>query len=240
MATGTLSPYAFAQFCNNSGVPLAAGLLYTYEAGTTTPATTYLDSTLTVGNQNTNPIILDSGGRCTIYLDASSYKYILTDGVGYNALIPVSVVQGVVIDTQDNVQSTAVGQSGGLGEIYFMGGDFSSPITLTSYPSGATVDKLHIGSGIYSVDSADLPGTYSLQAMLIGNGGTVTLALVNLSDGAPDTPLVTITSTSTTGELKTSSSITFAASGTSKSYGIKAKVSAGFGLAWSAKITRTA
>ena len=30
-----------AQFFNNDGVPLAGGLIYTYLAGTTTPANTY-------------------------------------------------------------------------------------------------------------------------------------------------------------------------------------------------------
>lgn len=228
MSTGTLSPYAFPQFFDNDGDPLAGGFLYTYVAGTSTPATTYFDANLIPGNANTNPIVLDSAGRCTIYLPVSNFKYILKDA------------NLVTIDTQDNVQSVAVGQSGGLGEIYTLGGDYSSAITATSYPSGAGADKLHVGSGIYSVDSADLPGTYALQAMLIGNGGTMTVALVNISDGAPDTPLVTITSTSTTGELKTSTAVTFATSGATKSYGIKSKVSAGYGLAWTAKIVRTA
>ena len=46
---------------------LAGGKVFTYEAGTTTKATTYTDHTgLT---PNTNPIILDSEGECDIWLD---------------------------------------------------------------------------------------------------------------------------------------------------------------------------
>ncbi len=228
MSTGTLSPVGKQQFFDDNGDPLAAGLLYTYSAGTSTPAVTYSDPDLAVIHQNANPIVLDSAGRCTIYLDASSYKYVLKTSAG------------VTVWTQDDIQSYAVGQSGGLGEIFTFGGDANSPITATNYPSGATADKLHAGSAIYSVDSADLPGTYALEVMCIGSGGTLTVALVNLSDGAPDTPLVTVTSTSTTGERKVSSAITFPASGADKTYGVKVKVSAGSGYAWAAKITRTA
>ena len=94
MPTYTYSPLAGAgwQFFTNSGVPLAGGLLYTYAAGTTTPAATY---TTSVGNvANTNPIVLDSAGRtpAQIWLDsASSYKFILRDSTG------------VLIWTNDNI-----------------------------------------------------------------------------------------------------------------------------------------
>lgn len=85
MPTYTYSPLAGAgwQFFNNSGVPLAGGLLYTYAAGTTTPAPTY---TTSVGNvANTNPIVLDSAGRtpAQIWLDSTaSYKFILQTSTG--------------------------------------------------------------------------------------------------------------------------------------------------------------
>jgi hypothetical protein len=58
-----LSPLAGAgaQFFSNNGVPLAGGLLYVYNAGTTTPLTTYTSSS--GDTANTNPIVLDSAGR---------------------------------------------------------------------------------------------------------------------------------------------------------------------------------
>ena len=42
----SLSLYAGAgaQFFDNNGVPLNGGLIYTYDAGTTTPASTYTSS----------------------------------------------------------------------------------------------------------------------------------------------------------------------------------------------------
>jgi hypothetical protein len=76
-----LSPLggAGAQFFSNNGVPLAGGLLYTYIAGTSTPAATYTSSSgLTA---LANPIVLDSAGRVPtgeIWLsDGISYKFVL-------------------------------------------------------------------------------------------------------------------------------------------------------------------
>lgn len=74
---------AGAQFFSNAGVPLSGGMLYTYQAGTTTPATTY---TTSAGNvANSNPIVLDAAGRTPqeIWLTAgSTYKFVLKDSGG--------------------------------------------------------------------------------------------------------------------------------------------------------------
>ena len=62
----------FIQFFDDAGAPLSGGLLYTYEAGTTTPKATY---TTSVGDiVNANPLVLDSVGRGTMFLDGS-YKF---------------------------------------------------------------------------------------------------------------------------------------------------------------------
>lgn len=76
--TGTYAPEpAFTGFDTN-GKPLAAGKLYTYTAGTSTPVATYSDVAL--ATPNANPIILDSAGRCTIFLTPGvSYKFVLND-----------------------------------------------------------------------------------------------------------------------------------------------------------------
>lgn len=65
------------QFFNAAGVPLSGGKLYTYAAGTTTPLTSYTDSTGAVANSN--PIILDSRGECSVWLSTDQYKFKLTD-----------------------------------------------------------------------------------------------------------------------------------------------------------------
>ncbi len=66
------------QFFDNNGNPLSGGKLYTYEAGTTTPAVTYTSSSGLVAN--TNPIVLDSAGRIAaeVWLTVGdSYKFVL-------------------------------------------------------------------------------------------------------------------------------------------------------------------
>jgi hypothetical protein len=77
-----LSPLfgAGVQLFNNQGIVLSGGKIWTYQAGTTTPFTTWTDSTQTVANAN--PIILDSAGRPLneIWLQSGYlYKFILTD-----------------------------------------------------------------------------------------------------------------------------------------------------------------
>ena len=89
-----LSPVygAGAQLFDNNGVPLSGGFIYTYAAGTSTPAATYTSSLGTI--QNSNPIQLDAAGRPPqeIWLTAgSTYKFVLTDS------------SNVVIQTYDNL-----------------------------------------------------------------------------------------------------------------------------------------
>jgi hypothetical protein len=93
----SLSLYAGAgaQFFDNNGVPLNGGLIYTYGAGTTTPVSTYTDSS--ASTNNTNPIVLDSAGRtpAQIWLTAgASYKFVLQTSTG------------VLIKTDDNIYAS--------------------------------------------------------------------------------------------------------------------------------------
>ena len=64
----SLLPIPRQQFFSASGIPLAGGFVYTYLAGTSTPAATYLDYTGT--SLNTNPITLDAGGFASIWIPA--------------------------------------------------------------------------------------------------------------------------------------------------------------------------
>ena len=82
------------QFFDNNGVPLAGGLIYTYEAGTTTPQATYTTSAGTI--PHTNPIVLNSAGRVPggeIWLLPASYKFVLQTSAA------------VLIATYDNITS---------------------------------------------------------------------------------------------------------------------------------------
>jgi len=92
-----------AQFFTDSGNVLTGGKLYSYAAGTTTPAPTY---TTNVGNiSHPNPIILNAAGRVPtgeIWLDNGVlYKFVLTDA------------NDVLIATYDNLLGLATsGQAG--------------------------------------------------------------------------------------------------------------------------------
>lgn len=71
------------QFFDDNGNPLSGGLIYTYDAGTTTPVATYTNSTGLI--QNSNPIVLDASGRTPqqIWLTTgTTVKFVLKDSTG--------------------------------------------------------------------------------------------------------------------------------------------------------------
>jgi hypothetical protein len=85
-------PLPKQQFIGSNGRPLAGGKVYTYSTGTTTPKATYTTSAGTVAN--TNPVILDSAGRASIWLN------------GFYT-IAVYDANDVLQYTQDNVSAMA-------------------------------------------------------------------------------------------------------------------------------------
>ncbi len=71
---------AGAQFFTDDGSVLSGGKIYTYDAGTTTPRNTY--TAIGGTTANSNPIILDSGGRLPedMWLsEGVKYRFVLTD-----------------------------------------------------------------------------------------------------------------------------------------------------------------
>lgn len=68
------------QFVNASGSPLAAGTVSVYQAGTSTPVSTYQDPGLT--SANTWPIVLDSNGMASIWLPPGNYREVVQDALG--------------------------------------------------------------------------------------------------------------------------------------------------------------
>jgi hypothetical protein len=84
MASVLLSPVGNGQqFFDNNGVPLNGGLIYTYQAGSSTLLTTY--TTVNGNVANTNPIVLDSSGRPPneIWMQTGySYKFIIQTFTG--------------------------------------------------------------------------------------------------------------------------------------------------------------
>jgi hypothetical protein len=91
-----LSPVAgaAAQFFDNSGNVLTGGKLYTYDAGTTTPAVTYTNSSGLTAQPN--PIVLNAAGRVP-----DSGEIWLSDSISYKFSLQTSA--GVQIATYDNI-----------------------------------------------------------------------------------------------------------------------------------------
>jgi hypothetical protein len=79
MPSVLLSPVGNGQqFFDNNGIPNAGGLIYTYQAGSSTLLTTYTTVNGTIAN--TNPIVLDAYGRTPseIWMQTGySYKFVI-------------------------------------------------------------------------------------------------------------------------------------------------------------------
>lgn len=93
------------QFFDLNGKPLTNGKLYSYIAGSNTPAKTYksIGSTEST-NTNTNPIILDDYGMANIVIDKDfAYKFVLRDK------------NDAFIHQWDNVTVPSVGPKGSTG-----------------------------------------------------------------------------------------------------------------------------
>jgi hypothetical protein len=93
MASVLLSPVGNGQqFFDNNGVPLNGGLIYQYQAGSSTLLTTY--TTVNGNVANANPIVLDASGR-------PSNEIWMQTGYSYKLVIQTS--SGSTLQTLDNL-----------------------------------------------------------------------------------------------------------------------------------------
>jgi hypothetical protein len=228
MAIGSLAPSPIFQFLDQNGDPLAGAMLFTYLSGTSTPDPVFHDANLTV--PWTNPAIADAGGFfISIYMGEVSQKWILQDQFG--------VVQWTV----DPVASVSLTAGGGDAlQVFEFGGDSVSPVSVTAYPTGASVQATHAGTSLMVIDPANIPaGTYGIRAVILEAGGaTVSVALVDLLAGSPDVPLAVASGTSTTGASIVSGPITFPAGGVPHTFAIKTQTSAGAAFIWAIQLAR--
>lgn len=79
MSNAEVIDFLLSGFTDNSGQPLAGGLVYTYRAGTTTNKTTWTNSSMST--PEANPIVLDSNGRKQVY-GLGSYKLVVKTAAG--------------------------------------------------------------------------------------------------------------------------------------------------------------
>jgi len=152
------------QFFTTTGLPLNGGYLYTYQAGSTTPATTYSDNAGTIAN--TNPIQLGTDGRPQV-------EIWLTYGINYKFVLADS--SNAVIQTYDNLYGI-IGVQGTSGT--------SIPTGLISLWSGSIGS---IPSGWNLCDGSN--GTPNLtDRFIVGAGSSYA---VNGTGGASTASLVT-------------------------------------------------
>jgi hypothetical protein len=164
---GTLTPTPYQTVLDGDGVAVSGAKVYTYEAGTTTNATTYTTSALNVANAN--PIVADSAGRYVAYLAA-----------GQNLRFIIKTSADVTIDDQDNIQSVpgasvnldvegTVGEAITAGQVVYMSSAAeASPLT----------------AGLWYLTDADAAPTsttaqtigVAVSAIAINTAGTIRLA----------------------------------------------------------------
>jgi hypothetical protein len=158
------------QFFNNDGLPLNAGKIFTYQAGSTTPLATFTDSSGLIAN--TNPIILGTDGRppSTIWL---------TEGFFYKFVLKTSA--DVTIQTYDNIYGI-VGATPPAATPIPAGGIFLWSGSIGSIPAGYLLCN---GSN----------GTPDLRdRFVVGAGSTYA---VNATGGSADATLPTHTHAAT-------------------------------------------
>ena len=172
---GTLTPTPYQTVLDDDGVAVSGAKIYTYEAGTTTNATTYTTSALSVANAN--PIVADSAGRYVAYLAA-----------GANLRFIIKTSADVTIDDQDNIQSVP-GASVNL-DIEGTVGEAVTAGQVLYLSSGAEASPLTAGLW-YLTDSDAAPTSTTAQtigvavsAIAINTSGTIRLAGLVTTAGA--------------------------------------------------------
>jgi len=172
MASVLLSPVGNSgiPFFDNNGLPLNAGLVYTYQAGSSTLLTTYNSYNGTVANPN--PIVLNASGQVPneIWLQTGySYKFVIQTSTG------------VTIQTLDNIYPILQNATGSGATI---------PSGLIAIWSGSTGS---IPSGWLICDGTN--GTPDLRSsFIIGAGSTYS---VGQTGGSADAIVVSHTHTAT-------------------------------------------
>ena len=190
-----------AQFFTNTGAVLTGGKIYTYAAGTTTPAVTYTNSG--GGTPQPNPIVLDAAGRVSgsgeIWLaDGIQYKFVLKDSndvliATYDNILGINASFSNFIANQE-IQTATAGQTVfTLANSYTPGANTLSVFVdgVNQYGPGAAyayyetgtntvtfVSGLHVGASVKFTTVQSLTSTQATDASLVtyneGDTGAVT------------------------------------------------------------------
>jgi hypothetical protein len=179
MAFG-LSPKGFIQLADNNGNAASGWKLYTYFAGSTTPADTYTDDTGTT--KNSNPIILDSFGAADVWLDQDIvYKFVYTNP------------NDVVFKTIDNITGTTGGISTSGNVFTTSGTQNYIPKFLGSYSIGDSsmyddgTDVVTSARNFRVISTSADPRTVELlnQNFVMNGNSSFTIPKYSIEPGAP-------------------------------------------------------
>lgn len=196
----SLTPFLFSQWFDNSGNPLAGGIINFYASGTLTLANTYSDATGLV--PNANPLTLDSSGRppTAIFLQAIPYDMYLFDSLG-NTIDTMTSIQGGFSE-QTLVASTAsittlramsygvvnyvlVGAAGSAQYFYWDAASSAAdngttvirPNTLPAFGRWLELVFYQSGSGSFTITATGLSATVTGTAYYRYSAGVVTLTI---------------------------------------------------------------
>jgi hypothetical protein len=182
-------PFLKSQWLDANGNPLVSGCLFTYSSGGTTPKVSYQTSSGSSGASNTNPVILDAGGKALVWLGSGNYRLDLYSAGGVNC------ASGALQWSIDNVPgfgtaSGYVGGTGTAGECAY----FSVTTTIASdagclYDSGT--DSLTIAGAISAGTTLSVTGNVAVNTnrfnVTASNGNTAiagTLAVTGALTGS--------------------------------------------------------
>src|SRR3990167_2834009 len=128
-----------------------------FEAGTSTPKTTYTDSSLTGGNENIHPVVLDANGAAQIWFSGNAKSILYTSA-------------DVVVYTDDNINLEAASTSATGASNLVLNESFETDSDSDGYPDSWTTTLYTTGT--FSLDSTNqFNGTKSVKFTSTGSGG---------------------------------------------------------------------
>lgn len=171
------------RFTKSDGTPLAGGKVYTYIAGSSSAKATYSESTGTTANAN--PIILDSRGEATCFLNGdAAYKFVVYDADDVEVYTVDNVRPGIDF-AEGSFTATLTGcTTSPTGTVYYVrqGKQVTLNVPAISGTSNTTAATLTgLPATLYPARAETVlaritdNGTTTVGLAVIGTDGTITL-----------------------------------------------------------------